>query len=417
MLDIKFIRENPEIVREEIRKRNMKIDLDSFLNLDEQKRKLQQEVEDLRKKQNEANKTLSQNKDEKILSEMKEIKLRLSELEPELKSLEEKIKNILLELPNITHESVPIGKDENDNVVIKKWGKKAEFDFQPKEHYEIESVKNLIDAERGAKVSGARFWYLKGDIARLEFALMQYAFEFYANKGFEPMIVPMIVREQAMYGTGFFPADKNEIYSVNADDDNLFLVGTAEVSLAAYHMNEVLNLEKGSKKYMGYSSCFRREAGTYGKDTKGILRGHQFNKIEMFIFCKPEESWSLYEDLLKCAEEFMQSLGLHYQVLNMCTGDIGAPNAKKYDIETWMPGQNKYRETNSCSNDTDFQARRLNCKFTDKDSKKKFVHTLNNTGCADLRVLIAILENYQQKDGTVIVPEVLKKWVGKGRIG
>ena len=417
MLDIKFIRENPEIIREEIRKRNMKIDLASFLNLDEQKRKLQQEVEDLRKKQNEANKTLSQNKDEKILSEMKEIKIKLSELEPELKSLEEKIKNILLELPNITHESVPIGKDENDNVVIKKWGKKAEFDFQPKEHYEIESVKNLIDAERGAKVSGARFWYLKGDLARLEFALMQYAFEFYANKGFEPMIVPMIVREQAMYGTGFFPADKNEIYSVNADDDNLFLVGTAEVSLAAYHMNEVLNLEKGSKKYMGYSSCFRREAGTYGKDTKGILRGHQFNKIEMFIFCKPEESWNLYEDLLKCAEEFMQSLGLHYQILNMCTGDIGAPNAKKYDIETWMPGQNKYRETNSCSNDTDFQARRLNCKFTDQDGRKKFVHTLNNTGCADLRVLIAILENYQQKNGTVIVPEVLRKWMGKGRIG
>ncbi len=417
MLDIKFIRENPEIVREEIRKRNMKIDLDSFLNLDEQKRKLQQEVEDLRKKQNEANKILSQNKDEKILSEMKKIKLSLSELEPELKSLEEKIKNILLELPNITHESVPIGKDENDNVVIKKWGEKPEFDFKPKEHYEIETVKNLIDTERGAKVSGARFWYLKGDLARLEFALMQYAFEFYANKGFEPMIVPMIVREQAMYGTGFFPADKNEIYSVNADDDNLFLVGTAEVSLAAYHMNEVLNLEKGSKKYMGHSSCFRREAGTYGKDTKGILRGHQFNKIEMFIFCKPEESWNLYEDLLKCAEEFMQSLGLHYQVLNMCTSDIGAPNAKKYDIETWMPGQNKYRETNSCSNDTDFQARRLNCKFTDKNGKKKFVHTLNNTGCADLRVLIAILENYQQKDGTVIVPEVLRKWMGKRRIG
>jgi len=417
MLDIKFIRENPEIVKEEIKKRNMKIDLDSFLDLDIEKRNIQQEVEDLRKKQNEANQIISQNKDEKIILEMKKIKLKLSELEPSLKELEGQTKEILLQLPNITHKSVPVGKDENDNVVIKKWGEKPEFDFEPKEHFEIESVKNLIDTERGAKVSGARFWYLKGDLARLEFALMQYAFEFYSEKGFEPMIVPMLVREQAMYGTGFFPADENEIYNVNADDDNLFLVGTAEVSLAAYHMNEVLDLEKGSKKYMGYSSCFRREAGTYGKDTKGILRGHQFNKIEMFIFCKPEESWSLYEDLLKCAEEFMQSLGLHYQVLNMCTGDIGAPNAKKYDIETWMPGQNKYRETHSCSNDTDFQARRLNCKFVDKDGKKKFVHTLNNTGCADLRVLIAILENYQQKDGTVIVPEVLRKWVGKGRIG
>ncbi|MCK4592144.1 serine--tRNA ligase [Candidatus Parcubacteria bacterium] len=413
MLDIKFIRENLNIVKEEIKKRGMKIDLDSFLDLDEQKRELQQEVENLRKKQNEANKTISQSKDKKIISKMKEVKLKLSELEPRLKNLEKKLKDISLQLPNITHESVPVGSDELGNVVVKKWGEKPKFDFSPKEHFEIESVKNLIDTKRGAKVSGTRFWYLKGDLARLEFALMQYALEFYSNKGFEPMIVPMLVREPAMYGTGFFPAEKNEIYNVNADEDNLFLVGTAEVPLAAYHMNEVLDLENGPKKYMGYSSCFRREAGTYGKDIKGILRGHQFNKIEMFIFCKPEESWNLHEELLKYAEEFLQSLNLHYQVLNMCTGDIGAPNAKKYDIETWIPGQNKYRETHSCSNDTDFQARRLNCKFTDKDGKKKFVHTLNNTGCADLRVLIAILENYQQKNGTIIVPEVLRKWIGK----
>jgi seryl-tRNA synthetase len=413
MLDIKFIRENPKIVKEEIKKRNMKIDLDFFLDLDEQKRELQQEVEDLRKKQNEANKAISQSKDKKIISEMKAIKNKLSKSDPKLKDLEKQIKDILLQLPNITHESVPVGKSEDDNVVVRKCGEKPKFDFKPKEHFEIESAKDLIDTERGAKISGARFWYLKGDLAKLEFALMQYAFEFYSQKGFEPMIVPMLVREPAMYGTGFFPAEKNEIYNVNADEDNLYLVGTAEVPLAAYHMNEVLDLENGPKKYMGYSSCFRREAGTYGKDMKGILRGHQFNKIEMFIFCKPEESWNLYEDLLKCAEEFVQSLGLRYQVLNMCTGDIGAPNAKKYDIETWMPGQNKYRETHSCSHDTDFQARRLNCKFTDKDGKKKFVHTLNNTGCADLRVLIAILENYQQKNGSVIVPEVLRKLVGK----
>jgi len=413
MLDIKFIRENPEIVKEEIKKRNMKINLDSFLDLDKKKRALQQETENLRKKQNEANKIISQKKDEKIISEMKEIKLKLSELEPELRDLEKKTKNILLELPNIAHESVPVGLDESGNIVIRKWGEKPSFDFQPKEHFEIESVKNLIDAKRGAKVSGARFWYLKGDLAKLEFALMQYAFEFYSNKGFEPMIVPMLVREQAMCGTGFFPAERNEIYQVNTDEDDLYLVGTAEVPLAAYHLNEVMDLKNGPKKYLGYSSCFRREAGTYGKDTKGILRGHQFNKIEMFVFCRPEESWGLHEELLKHAEEFLQSLGLHYQVLNMCAGDIGAPNAKKYDIETWMPGQNKYRETHSCSNDTDFQARRLNCKFVDRDGKKKFVHTLNNTACADLRILIAILENYQQKNGSVIVPEILRKWMGK----
>ncbi|MCK4891789.1 MAG: serine--tRNA ligase, partial [Candidatus Pacebacteria bacterium] len=370
-----------------------------------------------RKQQNDANQAIAKDKDGNLLEKMKDIKSKLSKLDPKLKMLEDEIKKNLFLLPNIAHESVPVGPDESGNVVLKKWGEKPKFDFEPKEHFKIESVKNLIDTERGAKVSGARFWYLKGDLARLEFALMQYAFNFYSDKEFEPMIVPMLVREPAMYGTGFFPAEKNEIYTVNADGDNLYLVGTAEVPLAAYHMNEILNLENGPKKYMGYSSCFRREAGTYGKDTKGILRGHQFNKIEMFIFCDPEESWSLHEDLLKCSEEFLQSLGLHYQVLNMCTGDIGTPNAKKYDIETWMPGQNKYRETHSCSNDTDFQARRLNCKFTDKDGKKKFVHTLNNTGCADLRVLIAILENYQQKNDTVIVPEVLRKWIGKDVIG
>ena len=395
----------------------MKVDLDVFLDLDKEKREIQQEVEDLRNKQNEASKTLSKGKNEKIILEMKEIKLELSRMEPELKDLEKETKDILLQLPNITHKSVPAGKSENDNVVIKKWGEKPKFDFQPKEHFEIASVKDLIDTERGSKVSGARFWYLKGDLARLEFALMQYAFEFYSDKGFEPMIVPMLVHEQAMFGTGFFPAERNEIYNVNADDDNLFLVGTAEVPLAAYHLNEVLDLEDGPKKYLGYSSCFRREAGTYGKDTKGILRGHQFNKIEMFVFCQPEESWELHEYLLKCAEEFMQSLNLHYQILNMCTGDIGAPNAKKYDIECWMPGQKKYRETHSCSNDTDFQARRLNCKFIDQDGKKKFVHTLNNTACADLRMIIAILENCQQKNGSVIMPEVLRKWVGKDVIG
>ncbi|MDD3190260.1 MAG: serine--tRNA ligase [Candidatus Pacebacteria bacterium] len=416
MLDIKFIRENPDRIKEEIKRRNMKIDLDSFLSLDEKKRGLTQQIEALRAKQNEATELMKKGRDEKLISEMQKIKSEIGEIEPELKDLEEKTKKILLTLPNITHESVPIGPDESGNVVIRTVGEKPKFDFAPKQHFEIESVKYLIDSERGAKVSGSRFWYLKGDLAKLEFALMQYAFNFYSSKGLMPMIVPMLVREDAMYGTGFFPADENEIYRVNPDEDNLFLVGTAEVALAAYHMNENLDFSDGPKKYMGYSSCFRREAGTYGKDMKGILRGHQFNKIEMFIFCKPEESWQWHEKLLQYAEEFLQSLGLCYQVLNMCTGDIGAPNAKKYDIETWLPGQDTFRETNSCSNDTDFQARRLNCRYTDENGKKQFVHTINNTGTSD-RPLIAILENYQQEDGSVIVPEVLRPIFGKDRIG
>jgi seryl-tRNA synthetase len=433
MLDIRFIRENSEVVKAEIRKRGMKIDLDKFLTIDSEYKELNQKWEEIQRQRNVIAEKMQKLKSGFAASEssgkigkgdeMQKLANQASLLKKDEKEIS-KAKNekylewnrIMLQLPNITHESVPVGPNESGNIVVRKWDEKPKFDFKPKEHFEIESVKNLIDTERGAKISGSRFWYLKGDLARLEFALMQYAFEFYSNKGFEPMIVPILVRKKAMYGTGFFPADENEIYQVNSDEDNLYLVGTAEVPLAAYHMNEILDLKNEPKKYLGYSSCFRREAGTYGKDMKGILRGHQFNKIEMFIFCKPEESWNWHEYLLKCAEEFMQSLKLHYQVLNMCTGDIGAPNAKKYDIETWMPGQNKYRETHSCSNDTDFQARRLNCKFTDKDGKKKFVHTLNNTGCADLRVLIAILENYQQKDGSVIVPEVLRKWMGKDRI-
>ncbi|MDD3006846.1 MAG: serine--tRNA ligase [Candidatus Pacebacteria bacterium] len=416
MLDTKFIRENPERVKEEIKRRNMKIDLDSFLSLDEKKRGLTQKVEALRQQQNEASDKMKTGRNEELIAEMQKIKAAIGEMEPELKDLEEKTKAILLALPNITHESVPIGPDESGNVVVRTVGEKPKFDFQPKEHFDIESVKDLIDSERGAKVSGSRFWYLRGDLARLEFALMQYAFNFYANKGLVPMIVPMLVREEAMYGTGFFPADENEIYRVNPDDDNLFLVGTAEVALAAYHMNENLDFSDGPKKYMGYSSCFRREAGTYGKDMKGILRGHQFNKIEMFVFCKSEESWQWHEKLLAYAEEFLQSLGLCYQVLNMCSGDIGAPNAKKYDIEAWLPGQDRFRETNSCSNDTDFQARRLNCRYTDDQGKKQFVHTINNTGTSD-RPLIAILENYQQEDGSVIIPEVLRPIFGKDRIG
>ncbi len=416
MLDIKFIRENPQKVKEEIKKRNMKINLEDFLSLDEKKRGLMQKVEKLRNKQNEANNLIKKSKDPEILKEMKETKKQISDIEPELKEIEKKSKEILLKFPNITHESVPVGPDESGNVVIKTCGEKPSFDFEPKQHFDIASIKDLLDSERGAKVSGSRFWYLKGDLARLEFALMQYAFSFYANKGLIPMIVPMLVREDAMYGTGFFPAEKNEIYSVNADEDNLFLVGTAEVPLASYHMNEVLDLKDGAKTYLGYSGCFRREAGTYGKDMKGILRGHQFNKIEMFVFCKPEESWDWHEKLLSYAEEFLQSLGLHYQVLNMCSGDIGAPNAKKYDIETWMPGQNKFRETNSCSNDTDFQARRLNCKYTNSEGKKEFVHTINNTGTSD-RPLIAILENYQNEDGSVNIPEVLQPLMGKKKIG
>lgn len=413
MLDAKIIREKPDLVRKELLKRGSKFDFDAFLALDENLRKQIARLDTLRAEQNTASdiiRTLEGKEREREIERIRNMKDRIGELESEVKNFEETYSEQCMQLPNISHESTPIGKNEKENVQVRTWGEKRVFDFDPLEHYLVPSIIPLIDSERGAKISGSRFWYLKGALAQLDMALMHYAFDFYAKKGFLPMITPMLVREEAMLGTGFFPADKNEIYSVNPDEDNLFLTGTAEVPLAGYHMNEVIDLSSGPLKYMGYSSCFRREAGTYGKDMKGILRGHQFNKVEMFIYCMPKDSWDMHEFLLQCAEDFMQSLDLHYQVLNMCTGDIGAPNAKKYDIETWMPGQKRYRETASCSNDTDFQARRLHTKYRDTHGRKEFVHTLNNTACADLRIMIAIIENYQQKDGSVSIPEVLRPY-------
>jgi seryl-tRNA synthetase len=415
MLDIRLIRKEQKLIVDEIKKRGMSFDMDSFLALDADRRECMTRLDELRSARNTAADLfpgLSPDEKEKQKLLIKAGNDDIAERERKLEELTADWNDYMLRLPNITHESVPLGPDESGNVVIKTVGEKPVFSFEPRAHHKIPAIEPLIDSVRGAKVSGSRFWYLKGALARLEFALMHYAFDFYAQKGFVPMIPPMLVHENAMLGTGFFPADRSMIYAINEEEDNLYLVGTAEVPLAAYHIDEVVDIAKQPLRYVGYSACFRREAGTYGKDMQGIIRGHQFNKIEMFIFCRPEESWKEHEFLLACSEEFLCSLGLHYQVLNMCTGDIGAPNAKKYDIETWMPGQQAYRETHSCSNDTDFQARRLNCKYVDDQGEKSFVHTLNNTGCADLRMLIALLENYQQEDGSVLIPRVLIPYCG-----
>lgn len=393
----------------------MTFDLNAFLHLDEDRREYIARLDEMRAAHNAAADAFVALGDEEKVKQkaaLRDAKASIAQLEAKANAVIDTWNDAVLRLPNITHESVPIGPNEKGNVVIKTVGEKPIFSFTPLPHHAVPAIEPLIDSVRAAKVSGSRFWYLTGHLARLEFALMHYAFDFYTQKGFYPMIPPMIVRSQAMKGTGFFPADENEIYAVNESDDRLYLVGTAEVPLAGYHMDETIDVAGKPLRYVGYSGCFRREAGTYGRDLQGIMRGHQFNKIEMFIFCNPDVSWAQHEFLLACSEEFLQSLGLHYQVVNMCTGDIGAPNAKKYDIETWMPGQQAYRETNSCSNDTDFQARRLNCKFRDASGKKRFVHTLNNTGCADLRTLIALIENYQQEDGSVSIPSVLVPYCG-----
>ena len=413
MLDINFIRENPGQVKANNKLRRCAVDVDKVLELDGSRREFISKIDSLRAELNQKSKAKPTAEE---ISRLKSLGEEIQKLEAELKPVEAELQNLLIQLPNITHESVPAGQDETGNVEVRKWGKIPKFKFQPRQHWQLGEELDLIDTERGAKVSGSRFWYLKGDLVMLEFALMQYAAEFMRAKGFMPMLPPMLVRERAMFGTGFFPAEKNEIYKVNENEDELYLIGTAEVPLASYHADETIDVAGKPLKYFGFSSCFRREAGAAGKDMRGIIRGHQFDKMEMFVFCGQDDSWKMHEEMLKIAEEFWQSLEIPYHVLNMCAGDIGAPNAKKYDIEGWLPGQGQYREVASCSHDTDFQARRLAIKYIDKDGSKKFVHTLNNTVCALGRTLVMIMENYQQEDGSIKVPKVLVKLFGKKEI-
>ncbi|MBI1961259.1 MAG: serine--tRNA ligase [Parcubacteria group bacterium] len=407
MLDMQFIREHPDKVKQNNTIRRCAASVDEILKLDAKRRSIITEIDEKRA----ALKAGSKSKP--LPAEIKKLKAlgdAVKILEQKLAPIESSLHELLIQLPNITHESVPVGTDETGNQEVKTWGKKPEFDFEIQGHAELGASLDLIDTERGAKVSGARFWYLKNDLVMLEFALIQYSAHFMRAKGFTPMLPPMLVREHALFGTGFFPAEKNEIYKVNADEDDLYLIGTAEVPLASYHAGETISLARGPLKYFAFSSCFRREAGTYGKDTTGIIRGHQFDKVEMFVFCAEGQSWDMHEEMLAISEEFWQSLKIPYHVLNMCSGDIGAPNAKKYDIEGWFPSQNAYRELASCSNDTDFQARRLNIKYRD-GGESKFVHTLNNTVCALGRTMIAIMENYQQKDGSIAIPKVLRDYM------
>jgi seryl-tRNA synthetase len=402
MIDLKAIRDEPARIRSELKARGSKLKVDDLVKLDAERRKLQTDYDELRARQ----------KETRDPAEGGKLKARLNKIEERQKTVEADFRELYLQVPNFHHESAPIGPDESGNKVVKVVGKKPALK-DPKPHYEIPAIKPLIDFERGAKVSGSRFWYLKGELVDLEFAVIRYALDFYEAKGFTPMRPPSIVNREAMEGTGFFPTDANEIYNVGSepDEDAKYLSGTAEVPLAAYHADEQLDPAELPIKYVGFAPAYRREAGSYGKDTKGILRGHEFDKLELFIFAAPEDSWKLHEQLQADAEEFWTSLGIPFQVLNMCTGDIGAPNAKKYDLEAWLPGEGKYREVASNSNDTDFQARRLKIK-----SGGQLVHTLNNTAAAVGRTIIAIVENYQTAEGDVEMPKVLHKYLPFKRI-
>ncbi|MFA6917394.1 MAG: serine--tRNA ligase [Candidatus Gracilibacteria bacterium] len=417
MFDVKFIIENPEKVKKGASSKNIKVDIDKIVELYNLRRDKLVKLENLRARQNEVSKEIPNSKDkEKLLGEMKEVKETIKSLEPEIEPLEKEIEELALFVPNPISDTTPVGKDENENVVVKTYGKKPTFDFEVKDHAVLGKNLDIIDIERGTRTSGTRFYYLKNEAVLLEFALVQHVLHKLVKKGFSPVVPPVLVKEEAMYATGFFPADKNEIYSVNPNEDNLYLVGTSEVPLTMLHATEILEEKKLPIRYCGFSTCFRREAGSYGKDTAGIIRVHQFDKIEMFSFCHPDKSAEEHELIRSIEEEIMQDLGFHYQVINICSGDLGAPAAKKYDIEVWIPSQNKFRELTSCSNCTDFQARRSKIRYKNDKGQNEHIHTLNGTATAIGRTLVAILENYQNKDGSITIPKVLRPYMGKLKV-
>lgn len=411
MIDIDFLRENPDKVKKAVR--NKQLDpgiVDVALDLDEKWRKNLQATEKLRAERN----ALSKDPTPEKIKKAKKVKKDLKKLEEDLKKVSEKYETALKDIPNLPEEDVPVGKDEKENKTEKKWGDIPKFEFKPRDHVELGEMLDIIDVERASKVSGARFAYLKNEAVLLEFALVNFAMESLIAEGFTPIIPPVLIRKEAMQGMGYLEHG-GEADMFVLDKDDLVLVGTSEQSIGPMHADETFDKKELPKRYVGFSPCFRREAGSYGKDTRGILRVHQFDKVEMFSFVRPEKGDEEHEYLLQLQEKFFQALEIPYRVTKMVTGDLGAPAARKYDIEAWIPTQDKYREVTSTSTTTDFQARRLNIKYKVGD-KLDYVHTLNGTAFAIGRTIIAILENYQKKDGTVEIPEVLRKWVDKDKI-
>ncbi|MBP1949479.1 serine--tRNA ligase [Virgibacillus litoralis] len=418
MLDMKFLRNNFQEVKEKLAHRGEDLsELDKFGELDERRRKLIAETETMKAKRNEASKQISVLKKEKkdaepAIKEMREVGEQISKLDKELKDIEEKLNYVMLSIPNIPHESVPIGEDEEDNVEARKWGEKPTFDFEAKAHWDVATDLDILDFERAAKVTGSRFVFYKGLGARLERALLNFMMDLHADEhGYEEMLPPYMVNRTSMTGTGQLPKFEEDAFKI-ADWD-YFLVPTAEVPVTNYYRDDILKNDDLPKKYVAFSACFRSEAGSAGRDTRGLIRQHQFNKVELVHFAKPEDSYETLETLTGNAEKVLQLLNLPYRVMSMCTGDLGFTAAKKYDIEVWIPSQDTYREISSCSNFEDFQARRAGIRFRrEEKGKPEFVHTLNGSGLALGRTVAAILENCQQEDGSVAVPEVLRPYMG-----
>jgi seryl-tRNA synthetase len=419
MLDIKLIRNEPEMVRERLRRRGAKAEaaLDMLLELDTRRREILVELEGKRSLRNTTSEEIARLKKAKDdasdkIAAMREVGDRIKELESRLKEVEAELETELLQVPNLPDPTAPAGPEENTEE-LHDWGETPRFDFEVRDHLELGTALDAIDMERAGKVSGSRFVYLKGDLVFLQFALVQFALQKLTAKGFRPVVPPVLVRDEAMYGTGFFPTDLQQVYRI--ESDGLNLVGTSEVSLAALHMDEILPEESLPVRYVGYSSCFRREAGAAGKDTRGMFRVHQFDKVEMFSFCHPDRSGEEHDFMRSLEEEVLRDLGIPYRAVNIAAGDLGASAAKKYDLEAWIPSQERYREVTSCSNCTDYQARRLKARAKGKEGAPYLLHTLNGTVVAVGRTIIAIVENYQQADGSVLVPEVLQPFMPAGK--
>lgn len=428
MLDIKYIRENKEGIKEAIKNKRIDLNLDELLEVDEKRIVFLQKMEELLAEKNKLNEEIkgAENKNE-IIEKGKLIKEKISEIEPKLKDAKQKFDELMVKVPNLVSPDTPIGKSEEDNVEIEKWGEIPKFDFEPKDHMQLAKNLDILDFERGTKVGGYRGYYLKNEGALLVMALMMYALNKMVEKGFKPMIPPTLVKGFALFGSGYFQGleyngEVDEIYQVATSDkeadgtaskEKKFLVGTAEPSLLAYYAGETLKEEDLPMRICGFSQCYRSEIGSYGKDTKGFYRVHEFMKIEQVIICKAdiEESVKLQDEMVAISKEIHQELGLPYHLLQMNTGDMSPGKYRFFDIEAWLPGTKRWAETGSASDFLDWQSRRLNVKYVDKDGKKKYVYMLNNTALPSVRPFIAILENYQQADGSVVIPEVLRKWM------
>jgi len=416
MLDIKFIKENKELVKMGAKKKHSSFDVEELLKIDEKRISLLSDVEGLRGEQNKMNISIAVEKDfnvrTQMINEMKMVKEDLTKKETELKDVMTEWQALMLQVPNIPDMSVPDGDTDEDNLEIKVWGDQTKFSFEPKDHIELMTALKMVDFERGAKVHGFRGYYLTGDGARLCFAIWNYALEFFGSKGFSPVIPPVIVRKANLYGTGHLPGDTEDYYMTQDGDA---LAGTAEVPLMGFHADEVLDIKDFPIKYLGFSPCFRREAGSHSKDVKGLIRVHEFYKFEQVVLCEANHQTSVnfHEEINRNTEEFIESLGIPYHTVINCGGDLGQGQVKKYDIELWVPKEGKYREISSASYFHDFQTRRFNIRYRDEEGKLRYAHSLNCTAIPTPRILVSLVENFQQIDGSIKIPEVLQKYLGK----